>query len=512
MKKMILYFLLISLGNFWVSSFSEKCYAQLSTYAEPTNKFIQRRDKYLKEYQDKLNALAQKCNSQGLKREAEITQKWLSSRSADKIFVAVLPTEYNPSLTGKNPTPEQLKWEEEFTDLRKDASNFFYKQAQLAVDAKHPSLGFDLLMDALRENPDHASARKIVGFQKYQNEWRTAYEVRQLKKRRVKHPKFGWIPKNHVEKYEQGQRFYNKKWISKEEDAAAHQDINNGWIIETAHYSICTNHSLEEGVKLADELESLYRVWKQLFLRYFASEKEVTQLFAGKGALKSTSRKHKVVFFRSRNDYISTLASRNPNVQMSSGIYIISAKPQEPGVAYFYYEPGSDRRTMFHEATHQLFAEVPQEIAKSVGRNHNFWIVEGIATYMETLAHEPGYHVLGGFNDQRMMAARLRYCKTKFYIPLTKLCSMSAAEFQGHPKVAQLYSQCAGLTHFMIYYKNGEYRDGLVEYLRTVYRQEDTPQTLSNILSKSYSELDKEYGQFISQQKTVLNELDFRKR
>ena len=38
-------------------------------------------------------------------------------------------------------------------------------------------------------------------------------------------------------------------------------------------------------------------------------------------------------------------------------------------------------------------------------------------------------------------------------------------KLQKDPKIATLYSQSAGLTHFLIHYDHGRYRDALVAYL-----------------------------------------------
>ncbi len=42
-----------------------------------------------------------------------------------------------------------------------------------------------------------------------------------------------------------------------------------------------TNHSLEEGVRLAARLERLYRVWQQLFVSYWATEPQIARWFNG---------------------------------------------------------------------------------------------------------------------------------------------------------------------------------------------------------------------------------------
>ena len=104
-----------------------------------------------------------------------------------------------------------------------------------------------------------------------------------------------------------------------------------------------------------------------------------------------------------------------PNIKITIGIY-----RDNPGCAYFFAGKDSDDRTMYHEATHQLFHE-SRLVAPAVGYKTNFWIVEGIAMYMESLRREDGYDVLGGFDDERMNAARYRLLHDHFYIPLGRV-------------------------------------------------------------------------------------------
>ena len=59
-------------------------------------------------------------------------------------------------------------------------------------------------------------------------------------------------------------------------------DIKRGWRIESEHYAVTTNHSLEEGVALSRRLETLYAVWQQAFAGYQSSEAEIARRFEGR--------------------------------------------------------------------------------------------------------------------------------------------------------------------------------------------------------------------------------------
>ena len=103
----------------------------------------------------------------------------------------------------------------------------------------------------------------------------------------------------------------------------------------------------------------------------------------------------------------------------------------------------------------------------------NFWVIEGVAMFMESLRKEGSFYELGGFDDARMQAAQVRLLNDNFYVPLDEFCGYNSERLQSDPRVARLYSQSAGLTYFLIFYHDGRYRDALVNYLVRIYSGRD---------------------------------------
>ena len=61
-------------------------------------------------------------------------------------------------------------------------------------------------------------------------------------------------------------------------------------------------------MKLAVKLERLYRIWQQLFVRYYATEAQVMALFDGRSRTRRANLpRHHVVFFRDQDDYNRSL-------------------------------------------------------------------------------------------------------------------------------------------------------------------------------------------------------------
>ena len=368
-----------------------------------------------------------------------------------------------------------------------------YDLARRAIRSRRASAAYDLVLEAIRANPDHEAARRVLGYQKYRGGWYTPFEVHKLAAGEVWHEQFGWVRKDKVRLYEDEKRpGPGNHWIPAVEDVRLHREIRDGWDIKTEHYTVRTNAGLEVGVALGAKLENLYRLWQQLFIRYYASEADVVGLFGGRArGARAESPRYQVVYFRDRDDYNRALRAAVPNIDISVGYYRADAR-----TAFFFAGKDSDERTLYHEATHQLFHQ-SRAVSSNVGRTANFWIVEGIAMYMETLRQENGYYVLGGLDDERVHAARFRLLEDDFYVPLAEFCTYGMEKLQTDPRIARLYSQAAGLTLLLVHYDGGRYRDALVAYLDAVYSGRDKPDTLAQLTGTTFPELDKQYREFL---------------
>ena len=451
------------------------------------------------DYRTQLDELAAWCDGKGLTAESAQTKGWSRPGSPDKLNISVLSDEIGPTKLPDGASKDVREWHDRFWKLRHGQGDVLFKLARRAVDEQRPSQAFDLLLSTLHEDPDHATARRILGYEQFRGRWHTLWEIRKLRAGWVKSERFGWIRKADLPQYEKGERRRGNRWISSEEDARLHRDIRKGWLIETEHYSIRTNHSIEAGAELGEKLEQLYNVWKRLFIRYYATQQQVMGLFD----VRSRGRpiklpRHNVVYFRDRDDYNKSLKNAFPDIGISTGVYVENTRR-----AYFFAGPGYSDRTLQHEATHQLFHE-SRPVAKTVCQNANFWIVEGIATYMESLRKEnantgDARFVLGGFDDIRMIAARHRLLEDDFYVPLSELCGYGMERIQSDPRVATLYSQMAGLTNFLVYYDGGRYRDAMVAYLHAVYNGSKDPNILPKLTGAAFGTLDKQYRKFMEQ-------------
>jgi len=448
-------------------------------------------------YAGDIEELARWCEKNGLSIEAKKTRHTLGPSDPCKLYVPILPEMIGPPKLPENASAKAVEWDGRLIRLRRDHAMALYEMARQAVRTGRAGLAFELAIASLQADPDYEPARRLFGYQKFREQWHTAYEVKKLRAGQVWSERFGWLPKAHLRRYEEGQRYNDGRWISAKEDAERHRDIRSGWTLETEHYMIHTDHSIEAGAALAVKLERLNRLWRQMFVRYYASETDVMAMFDGRPKLQAAPLQHNVMYFRDRKDYEETLRASLPNIE-TAGIYL-----ERPRCAFFFADKEADDRTLYHEATHQLFHE-SRPIAPDVGRRANFWIIEGIAMYMESLRQEDGFSVLGGFDDQRLHAAQYRLLVDKFFVPFDEFTAFGMEKLQTDPRIATLYSQAAGMTHFLVYFDGGRYRDALVSYLAAVYSGRDNLDTLSTLCKTSYRELDKQYYAFIKSGKSSL--------
>ncbi len=98
----------------------------------------------------------------------------------------------------------------------------------------------------------------------------------------------------------------------------------------------------------------------------------------------------------------------------------------------------------------------------------------------------------------RSTGARYRAVVDNLIFPAAELTQLGMLQMQRSPQIGTLYSQSAGLTHFLIHYDSGRYRDALVAYLVAVYTGRARPDTLSQLIGASFDELDQQYREYLA--------------
>ena len=384
------------------------------------------------------------------------------------LFVA--PDQYTGTETGGEQfRAQRSKYADELFELAKRA----------AVDGQL-SLAFEWATEVVRENPDHSDARRVLGYEKHNDEWLTPFAKRMV---------------------DAGKRWDSQAgWVTSDAAGKETKPGRDGWQVRTDNFLVTSNHSQAAAAELAARLEQLYQVWRQLFAGFSYTEREVRELFAGERPARERHRPFRVYCHRDKDDYVAALARRQPRIAETLGIYFDTDREAH----FFAGEERNDDQniaTLNHEAVHQLFQET-RPAARQVGGRANFWIVEGIATYFETLREhrdpEAGlYYTIGESLAGRLPSARRRLLEEGFYVPLDELAPLGKTDLQRYPELAKLYSQSAGLAAFLMDGDDGRYREPLVAYLAVVYAGRDDAESLSQAAGTTNSELDAAYRRFL---------------
>ncbi len=487
--------------------------------------FLEQRQTILENLKFELGEVADWCHENNLPQVGdEVTQLSLDLISDGSgtlpARVVALPIELT--------LPEkERQCQTEVAHLRMNRARDLYLLARKTLRAGLPSLGYRLTQDVLRVNPDHVNARAILGQQKFQDplrnddstyegEWVSPYEaaMRGGRKPHILHEQFGWIPRAHLTRYEEGMRPWKGSWHSRTKDEEIRRDFRNAWQVESEHFLVKTNVSLEEGVILSRQLETYYEWLQQNLAGFFDTTAALRKRFeraAVRGRRSSRSQTPmEVWYFATRDEYQRQIRSKVPPGIETNGLYW-----QPDRRCYFFKnleQEGLD--TLFHEATHQIF-DIPTRQARVtaartlarmtrkrrqewiLGGQSSFWVIEGLACYFESFEVQDDVISVGRPDHVRIVAAQYRLLRDNFYIPLETFCRLGKDQFQQHPNVRQLYSQASGVAHFLMHYDEGRYRDDLVQLLASVYRPDGrNPNqllTLSNITGVPFQKLDQQY-------------------
>ena len=370
---------------------------------------------------------------------------------------------------------------EQFRDARNKYADALFALAKRAAEAGQLSLAFEWATETVRENPDHADARRVLGYEQHDGQWLTPYCQADGRRR---------------QELGSAGRLGRERTTRRSESQAGHRD---GWQVRTDHFLVTTNHSLDAAAELAARLERLHQVWRQLFAGFYLhrarSPRAVRRRAAAAQAAPAVSR-----VLPPRQGRLRRRAPPPPAADRRNARHLFRRRPRSP-----LLRRGDETRTRPARSTTRPSTSCSRKRGPPPGtsaRPANFWIIEGVATYFETLTEhrdpEAGlYYTIGESSAGRLPAARERLLADGFYVPLAELDELGKDDLQRHPEIAKLYSQSTGLAAFLMDGDGGRYREPLVVYLTAVYAGRDDAESLSDATGATNSELDAAYRRYM---------------
>jgi hypothetical protein len=412
----------------------------------------------------RLEALARRCDEEGLAEQAAQTRRWLVPRAPGRQYLFVPPASDPLAPRPEAPAPVQ-RWYSDLIALRRQRAQQLFLEAKERLDQGDATTAYQKLHEVLREDPDHAAARHILGYRRTsRGTWQSAeHEPLTIATSRTDHPRLGWRA---------GQYFR----------------------AQSPHFTILTNHSRRAAQSAAEALETLDNLWRQLFFIYWSSPEALAARWRGAAQPLAPPRPAmQVVLFRSRAEYAAYVAGVHSRAAATLGLY----QDQERTAFFFAGEPPV-HATWYHEAAHQLFQEALPQTVQPAGARSNYWLLEGAAMYLESLAEHDGYWTVGGCEARRLQLARYRTLAGDRGLPWSQLAAMGRDAIQDHPEIARLYTQAAGLAHFLMDGQEGRYRAAVCRLLTEIYQGRDTPTSLTELTGQSWDTLEEAYRRFLN--------------
>lgn len=442
-------------------------------------------------FSTELTKLIEFCEDKSLPEGAARIKSRLISPATQALNLSALPRDVQPELPAQL-TPDERFWQTQLKHSEDEYAKKLYLLSRRALHSDNPGYAYRLVREAAVHNPDHAPIRKILGFERLGNEWVTSFAAAQTREGKDWHNDFGWLPKNHLVKYAADERFFKGRWYTTAKEKELRHAFADGWQVRTDHYLIKTNYSLERGVELGKALEDFYGFFNETFAGFFNTPEQLKKLFDGKSRLVRPT-PYVVHYYRSRDEYLDRLKKQFPTIEQTNGVYMTNDR-----VAHFYHDDkGDSEATLFHEATHQLFFESHQA-NRPISEKDHFWIIEGIACYMESFQRANGTVSIGDPGYIRFAGARANLlAENSYYMPLKEFSGMGMRNFQFAPALTKNYTQAAGLARFFMHYENGRYREALVSHLSQLYsgdnRVRDHAAALDELTGVDFEELDRQY-------------------
>lgn len=337
---------------------------------------------------------------------------------------------------------------------------------------------YDLVLQVAAADPDHKEARRILGYawDTATKQWVTQWEV-DMRKTHVLTEE-GWIKKEHKAKWEKGLREYQTKWVTKEEEERIRRrNSYNMFSAGSQHFHVESNLGRKQAFEFALELEDFYREFFRFYLGYY-DQAEGAKLFF---APPKTKKKHRVLIFPSREAYLTYVKAEKGNNELlvrSAGVYV-------PGdsCAYLYRSDSLEETysTLYHEITHQLFEETKAYNRSGSGK---MWVVEGLATYMESWLKDHGKWKPGAnvsIPELQGIASFLKGEQGASW-SIRDYIGLEHKDFHEEKSRGFHYAMGCALSHFLLHGEGEGYREGFVRFVKAFYEGKADGDELFNFI------------------------------
>lgn len=384
--------------------------------------------------------LAAQLRQQGREQAAVACEQWIPPRRSDAIttFFSSIPS------SAVHPELLQSPYADAFAAARNETARRALRGAVRSAESNEGELALGLLWRAIREEPNNPQARRLIGLPNGNTTRATVRPGREAP------AVLGWPPRSFL-------------------------------VAQSKHFRIYSTASKRSTTELVEDLERFFEVWSQIFFQQWTTDQQLCDNISTQKPIGLPNVLCDVVLFGDRESYIRMFGAENPAARQSTGYYSPDKK-----LTLLFDGEDADSETRYHEVTHQLLQEATPTVVNAPGKQSGFWIVEGIASYVESIWFHDSFATVGGWQAPRLQYSRARILPTKNAPTLESIMGLGTEEFQSNAELAALYSTIAAYTHMLM--SEDETRKHLLKYLKSVYQGRISPELLLALFSERKSD------------------------
>jgi hypothetical protein len=279
---------------------------------------------------------------------------------------------------------------------------------------------------------------------KYEPDCRSAHE----EKGEVRIDNFGWLPAISAGNIQKGLYEYKGKWLPKNEVEKLRIKWDDAWDFKSDHYLLKANIPFKKSLETLKNLEYLYNVFVNIF-------------YGIEGFSAQNCRIFNVYYIKNLGEFISVTGQKDSLGYFNRFSRIAYVWEFEKNVNEIKQRGSTEQEILFHEGTHQLLELIMNSYNSPDAPN--YWVVEGVACYFETLRNIRGTPVFGN------RIARFFECKDNVnkrnYKHLKDFVKLNHDEIEAD---SANHAQALGLTLFFM--KHKKYQLRFLEYIIKVYQ------------------------------------------
>ncbi len=178
----------------------------------------------------------------------------------------------------------------------------------LGGPVKHYSVADASLRAILVRDPDHAEARRLLGYVPHDGGWATPFAVDQFKKGKVLHSTYGWVDASWVPHLERGElpargmtNPKDARWLPAAAADAQRDAIERCWTITTEHFEVLADVPLSEAIAFGRKVELFHDLLYSLLADVIAEDLPLARRFRDKGKRTPRRRCTPIYYFATKD-------------------------------------------------------------------------------------------------------------------------------------------------------------------------------------------------------------------